>query len=791
MTEQTRQELDEMSLSMLQRLNRVCNAFESACQSGKLPAIDDYLTQVDAANRATLLRQLIPLHIDARQTRGESPTVEDYASKYPQVDRDWLNQVLAGELDGTDGGEFSLAAPAAERIPPGTVVENYEIVSHIGAGGMADVYRARHTRLRRDVAVKHLKDLGGNTHQHLQRFEKEMILVAGFSHPNLVTAYDAGEFSQRPFLVTEFIDGTDLAARVRKQGTLPVAMAVDCILQAARGLAYVHQRGVVHRDVKPSNLLLDADGCVKVSDLGLARFTQHSPELDDMPAGDETSTEVVMGTVDYMAPEQGRSATFADEQSDIYSLGCTLCYLLKGRPVFPGGSVIDRLHAHRFTDPPNLTDLRRDVPAAVNAVFQKMLAKEPAHRYAAMSDVVEAFESLRGLEPVAGGDDSFQLGSVVPDTDGGVDSEALRTMQIPEGSPAVRRRSQNKKDLAGNWKLIATGLFIVIATVIAAVIAFRNPREDDADDPNDPTSTTPVAVVPFDNPKELQQAWAKELDAPVERTEHGIDFVLIPQGRFRPGSTAQQLRDFQEAGFSDRFEFAPETQRAEVTVPAFYIGVTEITHAQFKRFVDATNYRTDAERNGDGFGLVNGRWRRGNYSWRNMGDQPISDNHNAGNISWNDAIAFCEWLTKQSDGKVIYRLPTEYEWEFAARAGSTSVWFFGDDYNKLQLYAWHGQNAAGRMHPVRQLRPNGFGLYDIYGNESEWCSDRFLLTDNDELIRLKPNESNANRNIRSPQRGGNFQSNPVEARSAVRRLAVPTTSARGAFRIVREIPSKK
>ena len=784
MTEQTRQELDEMSLSMLQRLNRVCNEFESACQSGQLPEIDDYLTQVDAANRATLLRQLIPLHIDARQKRGESPVVENYASKYPQIDRDWLKQVLAGELDRTDGGEFSLSAPAAERIPPGTVVENYEIVSHIGAGGMADVYRARHTRLRRDVAVKHLKDLGGNAHQHLQRFEKEMILVAGFSHPNLVTAYDAGEFSQRPFLVTEFIDGTDLAARVRKQGTLPVAMAVDCILQAARGLAYVHQRGVVHRDVKPSNLLLDADGCVKVSDLGLARFTQHAPELDDMPAGDETSTEVVMGTVDYMAPEQGRSATFADEQSDIYSLGCTLFFLLTGRPVFPGGSVIDRLHAHRFTDPPNLAELRSDVPAAVNAVFQKMLAKEPGQRYAGMSDVVEAFESLRGLEPADGGDDSFHFGSIPPDTDGGVDSEALRTMQIPEESPAASRRSRKIQNRNRNWILIAAGLFAVIALVIAVIFAFSGPDNDDS---NDPTSNTPVAVVPFDNPKEHQQAWANSLDTPVELNEQGIDFVLIPKGRFRPGSTARQLRDLLGAGFRDEFDFGPETQQPEVTLPAFYFGVCEITHAQFKRFVDATNYRTDAQRNGNGFGLVNGRWRRGAYHWRNMGEQPITDNHPAGNISWNDAVAYCKWLTQQSDGNAVYRLPTEHEWEFAARAGTTSVWFFGDDYNQLQLYAWHGQNTRGRMHPVRQLRPNGFGLFDIYGNESEWCADRFLLTDNDELIRLKPTDPGTNRNLRSPQRGGNFQSNPTEARSAVRRLAEPTTSARGAFRIVREI----
>ena len=281
------------------------------------------------------------------------------------MNRAWLQRVLDGEFDNTDDGETASPTSAA-RIEPGTVVGNYEIVAHAGAGGMADVYRARHTRLRRDVALKHLKDLGRNNAQHLQRFEKEMILVAGFSHPNLVIAFDAGEFHRRPFLVTEFIDGPDLAARVRRDGPLAVSAAVDCTLQAARGLSYVHQQGVVHRDVKPSNLLLDADGSVKVADLGLARFSQQRPEMADV-AGDQTSTEVVMGTVDYMAPEQGRSATYADEQSDIYSLGCTLFFLLTGRPVFGGGSVIDRLHAHRFVKPPSLTEIRGDVPPSVNA----------------------------------------------------------------------------------------------------------------------------------------------------------------------------------------------------------------------------------------------------------------------------------------------------------------------------------------------------------------------------------------------------------------------------------------
>lgn len=272
-------------------------------------------------------------------------------------------------------------------------IEHYLVLDRLGAGGMGTVFKARHRRMKRVVAIKVLSRAVGQTDQFVQRFQREVEAVARLSHPNIVMAHDAGEAEAGHYLVMEFVDGRDLATEVQARGPLPIAEAIACIVQAARGLGYAHSQGVIHRDVKPANLLRDANGAVKVADLGLARFNDMLGKTTDNPSS-LTQAGTVMGTVDYMPPEQAMGLTGIDHRADVYSLGCTLCYLLTGRPPYQGPTLMATLVMHRDAPIPSLSATRTDVPAALDRVFQRMVAKNPEDRFASMAEAAQALEAV-------------------------------------------------------------------------------------------------------------------------------------------------------------------------------------------------------------------------------------------------------------------------------------------------------------------------------------------------------------------------------------------------------------
>lgn len=277
------------------------------------------------------------------------------------------------------------------------VFGEYVVLEKIGAGGMGVVYRAQHRRMKRVVAIKVLSGGSLDKQDSVDRFYREVEAAAKLLHPNIVTAFDAGQHGKSHFLVMEFVNGKDLSGVLKDAGPLPIAQAVDFTIQTARGLAFAHKKGLIHRDIKPANLLLDSDGTVKILDMGLARFSNGTND-DGL-----TKTGQIMGTVDYMAPEQATDTRSADARADVYSLGCTLFRLLVGSPVFEGDTIMNKLMAHAHVPVPDLRATRPEVSEQLNAVFQKMVAKSPGDRQQSMNDVIADLENCLSHDTEAEG----------------------------------------------------------------------------------------------------------------------------------------------------------------------------------------------------------------------------------------------------------------------------------------------------------------------------------------------------------------------------------------------------
>lgn len=344
------------------------------------------------------------------------------------------------------------------------VLGNYILMEKIGAGGMGQVFKARHRRMDRIVAVKVLPPAVAKNKKAIARFEREVKAVSKISHPNIVAAHDADQADVTHFLVMEYVDGSDLSALVRKQGRLPVNQAVDFITQAARGLAAAHVEGIVHRDIKPANLLADKKGTIKILDLGLARM-----EGDTAAQAELTAAGIALGTVDYMAPEQALNTRSADARADIYGLGCTLFYLLTGRPPFEEETIAARIWAHQSQPMPALRSIRPEIPEAIEAIFQKMVAKNVAERYQTMTEVITALErSGTHYEPSTSMLAMTSLGDA--HAAGGFDDFSINVVEDhPQGAG---RSKHSESGSAASRKTLLVGGGLVAALVLVAAMAF-------------------------------------------------------------------------------------------------------------------------------------------------------------------------------------------------------------------------------------------------------------------------------------------------------------------------------
>jgi len=272
----------------------------------------------------------------------------------------------------------------------GFILGRYRLLSLLGAGEMSAVYLAEHILMERRCAIKVLPANKVQDTSYLGRFHREARAVASMNHPNIVRAYDVDKQTESGtdihFLVMEYVEGKNIEQIVKEQGPLDYVSAVDYVRQAADGLGHAHQSGMVHRDVKPGNLLIDSTGVVKLLDLGLARFFKTSDEESLTIKHDEK----VLGTADYLAPEQAVDSHQVDARADIYSLGCTMYFSLTGHPPFTDGTLVQRLLAHQTKSPPSVRYERPDIDDSLLAILDKMMAKKAADRYQTAAEVSEA-----------------------------------------------------------------------------------------------------------------------------------------------------------------------------------------------------------------------------------------------------------------------------------------------------------------------------------------------------------------------------------------------------------------
>jgi putative intracellular protease/amidase len=257
---------------------------------------------------------------------------------------------------------------------------------------MGTVYQAEHRLMQRVVAIKVLRPELTARPEAVERFRREVMSAARLKHPHIVAALDSEQAGERQLLVMEYVDGISLDQLVARQGPLAPEEACRLLQQAAEGLAHAHEQGMIHRDIKPHNLMVTPRGELKILDFGLARLQEMSPAAS--LAASATAAGMVLGTPDYMSPEQIRDPRAATPQSDLYSLGCTLYFALTGEPPFATGAVIERLSAHLHTEPVPVTQHRSDVPLPLLSVLDRLLAKDPARRFASAREVSQALGAL-------------------------------------------------------------------------------------------------------------------------------------------------------------------------------------------------------------------------------------------------------------------------------------------------------------------------------------------------------------------------------------------------------------
>ncbi len=324
----------------------------------------------------------------------------------------------------------------------GFFLGKHKLLGHIGSGGMSSVYLAEHCMMHTLRAIKVLPQSRLGKSSYLARFQQEAKAIASLNHPNIVRAYDIDNQGDTHYIVMEYVDGDDLQTMVKKNGPMAFDKVADYIAQAAHGLQHAHDVGLIHRDVKPANLLVNSAGRVKLLDLGLALFSDDKQASLTIDYNDK-----VLGTADYLAPEQALNSHKVDNRADLYGLGCTMYFLLTGHPPFPEGTIAQRIAKHQAQMPTDVRKIRPQCPGELEGICVKLLQKDPKFRYAtaaATAEVLEAwlakYKAQRVLQVAKGGSESsLNLGDEADPATGSKLGSAVDTVSNRGGDTVAGR----------------------------------------------------------------------------------------------------------------------------------------------------------------------------------------------------------------------------------------------------------------------------------------------------------------------------------------------------------------
>jgi serine/threonine-protein kinase len=578
----------------------------------------------------------------------------------------------------------------------GATIGQYHILERVGKGGMATVYKAYQPALDRYVAVKVLTPSLAGDEDFIARFEREARAVARLRHRNILTIFDYDRQGGMFYLVMEYVSGGTLRERLGWPQDL--AYVANVIAQVGDALAYAHSQGVIHRDVKPGNILMAEEDWPLLSDFGLAKMLEDSLQL--------TTSGASVGTPQYMSPEQAQGLA-VDRRSDIYSLGVVLYEAVTGRPPFGTDSPMAVLlrHINEPLTPPHA--LRSDLPKELERVILKALAKSPADRYQRME---EFLADLREASPLT------------------ANHTMVHQVQIPAGRqepPTVGRPAPalavTPSRLWSRRSLLWTGVISLVLLLMLALspLLFKAATTFSASlslptgtlavvpslsvaAPSSTVTSPSLTIAPADlAPQITVRVWATD----------GAEMVLVPAGEFVMGS--------EELGDDER-----PVQR--VYLSAFWIDRYEVTNERFARFVAATGYQTVAEQRGWGWVWKGSAWEEvegADWRYPHGPASGIADkmDHPVVLVSWNDAESYCRWAGK--------RLPGEAEWEKAARGPITDSGYgrryaWGDDFDSTRANTQEAQR--GDTTPVGNFSPQGdspWGASDLTGNVWEWVAD--------------------------------------------------------------------
>jgi len=519
----------------------------------------------------------------------------------------------------------------------------YEVQKLIAKGGMGEVYEAKHLRLNRPVALKVIRGYRQEDPASEGYFLREMANAGKLDHPNLVRAYDAWEADGCLYMAFELLDGQSLQNHFAKGNSSTLVDALDAILGTCRALEYLHSQGLVHCDIKPSNVIRLSDGSIKLIDFGLAidMALPHSPNGN--------------GTKGYMAPEQKVGGGLIDQRVDIYSLGCLLKFMLTGF-LDAGSQGVKSAEAKELI-----------------TIAERMTLDAPEQRYQSVTEVRILLENL-----------------------------------------------QKKVRTKGNisWKALiviaAVGFLLAVISQIPAPWGIQSEDKEHARAQTSKTQgSTNYSGFQSEDKEHVRAQHLKDLRQGF-KSPIPMKMIAIPAGNFVMGACD---------GDSDALPDELPCRTITFSKP-FQMGVYEVTVAQFVEFVEAQGYKTQAESSGLGGWKAStaSSWgsQNPNLNWSSPG-YPIAADLPVTMVSYEDALAFCAWLSKR-DGK-IYRLPTEAEWEYACRAGSTDIYHF--PIKARDSYCWSLWNTKKTVcpRPVGTRQPNPWGLFDMVGNAREWCLD--------------------------------------------------------------------